>query len=125
MEPVIFVGVLGNSFIGPFAVNIRAGPDNDPETFFAGQFKKTLQIARLVGLTGKIKMPALVFVVIPGDISGDDLKPHLPDPLEDSFPIGRIEPPIMHFTAQKRNLFRDRKSTRLNSSHSSISYAVF
>src|SRR5438309_11621306 len=39
--------------------------------------------------------------------------------------ISPIDPVIQHIKPKLRLLLRDRKSTRLNSSHSSTSYAVF
>src|SRR5216683_3729464 len=40
-------------------------------------------------------------------------------------PAGRSPPPAGHSAARRPRLARDRKSTRLNSSHDQISYAVF
>src|SRR3712207_8271984 len=38
---------------------------------------------------------------------------------------GRCHPPLKQSVAQHRHTAKDRKSTRLNSSHANISYAVF
>src|SRR5699024_1902758 len=46
--------------------------------------------------------------------------PHAPDHLLGEFAIERLLQPVAHVPSS-----RDRKSTRLNSSHVSISYAVF
>src|SRR3712207_7480136 len=56
---------------------------------------------------------------------GDQQRVVDPDPQADHDPEERGEVGDGHDVAQQRDDRRDRKSTRLNSSHANISYAVF
>src|SRR5215469_6857595 len=84
-------------------------------------FLGNLGLPRLVGVSGELLEQ---FV---GVVSG---RLHRPPPRRD---LGgrrvdqRVEHPAFHVPRQQRvkHLLRDRKSTRLNSSHVEISYAVF
>src|SRR6266542_511005 len=50
---------------------------------------------------------------------------HGPTAVERGFQQGPTPPPLTFFNSPAVSPFLDRKSTRLNSSHGSISYAVF
>src|SRR3712207_8577333 len=58
-----------------------------------------------------------------GDLRG--LRPAVADRLEDDCPEQRAPGVDEHVPWARVALLRDRKSTRLNSSHANISYAVF
>ena len=99
VKAVVTVGVTWRAIIGPFAVNVRTRTDDDPEFFLPGKLKEMFKVASLVGSAREIKFPAHIFVIIPRDITRDDIDPRFLNPVEDFFPVMRIEPPVMDFAA--------------------------
>src|SRR3712207_6582649 len=85
--------------------------------------------SRNARITGSIKFDGKELLTASDDdmrgIRGDDIAMIFQDPLSSLHPFYKVGAQIVEAVRTHRDVSKDRKSTRLNSSHANISYAVF
>src|ERR1035437_5660718 len=80
---------------------------------------------RIRQFAGKVRMPELLVIIYVRPPVVLEIPPRRLHPFVKSAPLRFVELPRRHIPAALFPHLSDRKSTRLNSSHANISYAVF